>query len=132
MSFLVIGTCSLANFVSSCDKVFLIDGQKFFIWSCKYLFNLLLLKLLKHLITLIVFSIHLCYAKFTISVLIWPNFCLLILPISFLDKSISLVVQWLVNFSLWSFRVIKELPLPFISILCLIKMTMGSHNNRSN
>ena len=55
-----------------------------------------------------------------------------LLPISVLDKSISLVVQWLVNFSLWSFRVIKELPLLSISILCLIKKTMGSHNNSSH
>ena len=54
------------------------------------------------------------------------------LPISFLDKSKILAVEWLVNFSLWSFRVIEELLLPSISILCLIKMAMGSHNDRSN
>ena len=52
----------------------------------------------------------------TNSFFIWSHICLFIQPISFLDGFMSLVVGRLVKLSLWSFRVIKELPVPFISI----------------
>ena len=47
---------------------------------------------------------------------IWSN-CLLIHPILFLDEFMSLVVGWFIKFSLWFFKVLKELQVPFISIL---------------
>ena len=70
-----------------------------------------------HLITLLVF-----FHSFTLNLLtnfefIRSNMCLRILPISFLDGFMSLAVGWLIKFSLFSFRIIKELPVPFISIL---------------
>ena len=55
---------------------------------------------------------------------IWFNICLLILPISFLDGFMSLIVGWLVKFSFWSFRVIKELKVPFISVLSNILLVL--------
>ena len=50
-------------------------------------------------------------------VFIWYKICLLILPISFLDEFMSLVVRWFIKFSLWSFKVTKEFLVSFISIL---------------
>ena len=72
---------------------------------CKNLCNLLLLIFLNHLITLIVFFHSFALNLLTNSVFSWSNICLFIRPISFLDGFISLVVGWLVKFSLWSFRV---------------------------
>ena len=50
-------------------------------------------------------------------ILILSNIDLLILPISFLAGFINLVVGWLTKFSLWSFKVMKQLLVPLISIL---------------
>ena len=38
----------------------------------------------------------------------WSNICLFIRPIVFLDGFMSLVVGWLVKFSLWSFKFAKQ------------------------
>ena len=47
------------------------------------------------------------------------NMCLLILPISFFAGFSNLVVGRFKKFSLWSFNVIKLLPVPLISILLM-------------
>ena len=75
---------------------------------CKNLCNLLLLIFLNHLITLIVFFHSFALNLLTNSVFSWSNICLFIRPISFLDGFMSLVVGWLVKFSLWSFKFAKQ------------------------
>ena len=45
------------------------------------------------------------------------NIDLLVLPISFLAGFINLVLGWLTKFSLWSFKIIKQLLVLLISIL---------------
>ena len=50
-------------------------------------------------------------------ILILSNIDLLILPISFLAGFIDLVVGWLTKFSLWPFKVIKQLFVPLTFIL---------------
>ena len=94
------------------------------LYQTKNLYSPLLLIILNHLITLIVFFHSFTLNLLTNSLFIWSNICLLILPISFLDEFMSLVVGWLVNLSLWSFRVIKELLVPFISILSNILLVL--------
>ena len=51
---------------------------------------------------------------------VWSKICLLILPISFLAGLISHVVGWFKKFALWSFKVIKQLAVPFTSTLSSI------------
>ena len=72
---------------------------------------------LNQLITLAVF-----FHSFTFNVshsleFIWSKICLLILPISFLVRLMSLVVGWFKKVSLWSFKVTKKLDMPFTSTL---------------
>ena len=50
---------------------------------------------------------------------IWSKICLLILPISFLAGLMSLV-GWFKKFALWSFKVTKQLSVPFASTLSSI------------
>ena len=50
-------------------------------------------------------------------ILVLPNISLLILPILFLAGFISIAVGWVKKFYLWSFKVIKQLLGPLISIL---------------
>ena len=69
----------------------------------------LLLIFLNHLITLIVLYHSFTLNLLTNSVSIWSNICLLILSISLLDEFMNLV--------LGCYRVIRELPVPFILIL---------------
>ena len=69
----------------------------------------LLLISLNHLITLIVLYHSFTLNLLTNSVFIWSNRCLLILSISLLDEFMNLV--------LGCYRVIRELPVPFILIL---------------
>ena len=70
-----------------------------------------------HLITFTVFCHSFMLNLLSNSVFIWSKMCLLILLISFLDQFMSLVVGWFAKFSLWSFKVKMELPVPLISIL---------------
>ena len=81
------------------------------------MYSFLLLIFLNQLITLAVF-----FHSFTInlqisSVFNWSKIYLLLLPTSFLDRFMSLVVGWFIKITLWSFKVTKELHVPFISIL---------------
>ena len=75
------------------------------------------------LITSVVFFHSLSFSFSHKQILILSNIDLLILPISFLAGFISLVVRWLEKFSLWSFKVIKQLLVPLISIL----LTISAH-----
>ena len=69
------------------------------------------------LITSVVF-LHLLSCRFSHKqILILSNIDLVILTISFLVGFINLVVGWLAKFSLWSFKVIRQLLVPVISIL---------------
>ena len=72
------------------------------------------------LITSVVFFHSLSFSFSHQQILILSNIDLLILPISFWAGFISLVVRWLEKFSLWSFKVIKQLLVPLISILWTI------------
>ena len=51
---------------------------------------------------------------------IWSRIWLLVLPISFLAGLMSLVVGWFEKLALWSFKVIKQLAVPFTSTLSCI------------
>ena len=51
---------------------------------------------------------------------IWSRIWLLVLPISFLAGLMSLVVGWFEKLALWSFKVIKQLAVPFTSTLSYI------------
>ena len=75
------------------------------------------------LITSVVFFHSLIFSFSHKQILILSNIDLLILPISFLAGFSSLVVRWLEKFSLWSFKVIKQLLVPLISIL----LTISAH-----
>ena len=48
---------------------------------------------------------------------IWSKIHLLIRSISFLDGFMAHAVAWLIKFTLWPFKVTKELPVSFISVL---------------
>ena len=56
---------------------------------------------------------------------IWSKICLLILPISFLAELMSLVRGWFKKFALWSFKVTKQLAVPFTSTLSSIFAFLG-------
>ena len=92
----------------------LLRSLKKYLPNCK---SLLLLIFLHYLIRPIVFFHSFTLNSQTNFVFIWSNIYLLILPVSFLDGFMNLVVGWLVKFSLWCFRVTEELPVPIISIL---------------
>ena len=69
------------------------------------------------LITSVVFFHSLSFSFWHTQLLLLSNIDLLLLPISFLAGFIILVVGWLTKFFLWSFKVIKQLLVPLISIL---------------
>ena len=73
--------------------------------------------LLNQLMTSVVFFHSLSFSFFHEQMLILSNVDFLILLVSFLAGFINLVVGWLTKFSLWSFKVIKQLIVPLISIL---------------
>ena len=86
-SFLVIGTCSLANYIASFNNISLIDGQKSFISNIFEIFLLLIFS--KHLITVLVFFHSFMFKLLTNFEFIWSNIRLLILPISSLHGFMS-------------------------------------------
>ena len=69
------------------------------------------------LITSVVFFHSLSFCFSHKEMLILSNIDLLILPVLFLAGFINLVAGWLTRFPLWSFKVIKQLLVPLISIL---------------
>ena len=88
---------------------------------CELLFSILW----KQSITLAVF-----FHSFTFNIshsleFIWSRICLLILPISFLAGLMSLVVGWFKKFTLWSFKVIKQLAVLFTSTLSSIFVSLA-------
>ena len=88
--------------------------------NVRNLCGLLLSIFLNQLIRLVVF-----FHSFTFNIshnleFIWSKICLLILPISFLAGLTSLVVGGSQNFTVWSLKMIKQLAVPFKSILSSI------------
>ena len=75
---------------------------------------------LNQFITLSVFFYSTTFIFSDKVVLIFCDMCLLILPISFFTGISNLVVGQFKKFSLWSFNVMKLLPVPLISILLMM------------
>ena len=74
---------------------------------------------LNQFITLSVFFHSFTFSFLYKVVLTFSNMCLLILPISFFARFSNLLVGRFKKFSLWSFNVMKLLPVPLISILLM-------------